>query len=75
MNNGIQLSVNYPNRVYVADTIDKSINMYKFDKELMTFTLINALHMEDSPDNIHVDPVTKQYYIATISKINEFIHL
>lgn len=73
MNNGIQQSINFPGRFYVADSMDKAINMYTFDRSMMSFTKMNSIKMEDSPDNIHVDPSTKQYYIATVSKVSDFM--
>ena len=67
MNNGIQLSVNYPGRVYVADTVDRSLNVFQWEREQVAFRRISRIGMEDGPDNTHVDPITKQYYIATVS--------
>ena len=73
MNNGIQISVKYPNRVFVSNPLEKTIYYYELDYSKLEFRLLDKMEFETAVDNIHVDPITDEYYTSGNDLIIEYI--
>jgi len=67
--------VKHNDRVFVSNPLESSIYYYKLDIDKLEFMLLYQIVFETKVDNIHVDPITDDYYTAGNDLIIEFLKI